>query len=218
MKKRYIIAITLLVFLSTINTKQEITITKFNLKEIKIENNSIVNESEIKQLLFPIYNKNLLFLNNREIKNLLMQISFIDSFKIKKKYPNTLKIKIYEKIPIAIILKKKEKFYLSENIELISFKNIGKYKELPYIFGNEKSFKNLYINLKKINFPFSIIKKFTLFELNRWDIETINNQLIKLPPDGYLENLENYLDIRNKKNFIKYKVFDYRLENQLILN
>ena len=71
---------------------------------------------------------------------------------------------------------------------------------------------------KKINFPFSIIKKFTLFELNRWDIETINNQLIKLPPDGYLENLENYLDIRNKKNFIKYKVFDYRLENQLILN
>lgn len=218
MKKRYIIAITLLVFLTTINTKQEITFTKFNLKEIKIENNSIVNESEIKQLLFPIYNKNLLFLNNREIKNLLMQISFIDSFKIKKKYPNTLKIKIYEKIPIAIILKKKEKFYLSENIELISFKNIGKYKELPYIFGNEKSFKNLYINLKKINFPFSIIKKFTLFELNRWDIETINNQLIKLPPDGYLENLENYLDIRNKKNFIKYKVFDYRLENQLILN
>ncbi len=218
MKKRYIIAITLLVFLTTINTKQEITFTKFNLKEIKIENNSIVNESEIKQLLFPIYNKNLLFLNNREIENLLMQISFIDSFKIKKKYPSTLKIKIYEKIPIAIIFKKKEKFYLSENIELISFKNIGKYKELPYIFGNEKSFKNLYINLKKINFPFSIIKKFTLFELNRWDIETINNQLIKLPPDGYLENLENYLDIRNKKNFIKYKVFDYRLENQLILN
>ena len=108
MKKRYIIAITLLVFLTTINTKQEITFTKFNLKEIKIENNSIVNESEIKQLLFPIYNKNLLFLNNREIENLLMQISFIDSFKIKKKYPSTLKIKIYEKIPIAIILKKKK--------------------------------------------------------------------------------------------------------------
>ena len=74
-------------FLTTINTKQEITFTKFNFKEIKIENNSIVNESEIKQLLFPIYNKNLLFLNNREIENLLMQISFIDSFKIKKKYP-----------------------------------------------------------------------------------------------------------------------------------
>ena len=218
MKKRSIIAITLLVFLTTINTKQEIPITKFNLKEIKIENNSILNEKEIKQLLFPIYNKNLLFLNNREIESLLMQNSFIDGFKIKKKYPNALKIVIYEKIPIAIVFKKKEKFYLSENIELISFKNIDKYKELPYIFGNEKSFKNLYINLKKINFPFSIIKKFTLFELNRWDIETVNNQLIKLPPDGYLENLENYLDIRNKKNFRKYKVFDYRLENQLILN
>ena len=59
-----------------------------------------------------------------------------------KKYPSTLKIKIYEKKPIAIIFKKKEKFYLSEKIELISFKKIEKYKELPYIFGNEKNFKN----------------------------------------------------------------------------
>ena len=61
MKKRYIIAITLLVLLTTINTKQEITFTKFNLKEIKIENNSIVNESEIKQLLFQFITKIFFF-------------------------------------------------------------------------------------------------------------------------------------------------------------
>jgi cell division protein FtsQ len=218
MKKRIIIAIALLVLLTTISSKHEIVITKFNLEEIKIENNSIIKEKEIKKLLFPIYNKNLLFLSNYEIEKALKQNSFIESFKIKKKYPSTLKIEIYEKKPIAIIFKKQEKFYLSEKIELIKFKKIEKYKELPYIFGNEKNFKELYLKLKKISFPFNIVKKYTLFELNRWDIETVNNKLIKLSPERYLDNLKNFLDIRDKKNFKKYKVFDYRLENQLILN
>ena len=218
MKKRIIIAIALLVLLTTISSKHEIVITKFNLEEIKIENNSIIKEKEIKKLLFPIYNKNLLFLSNYEIEKALKQNSFIESFKIKKKYPSTLKNEIYEKKPIAIIFKKQEKFYLSEKIELIKFKKIEKYKELPYIFGNEKNFKELYLKLKKISFPFNIVKKYTLFELNRWDIETVNNKLIKLSPERYLDNLKNFLDIRDKKNFKKYKVFDYRLENQLILN
>ena len=218
MSKRIIIAIALLILLTTINSKQEIVFTKFNLEEIRIENNFIIKEKEIKKLLFPIYNKNLLFLSNHEIERALKQNSFIESFKIKKKYPSTLKVEIYEKKPIAIIFKKQEKFYLSEKIELIKFKKIEEYKELPYIFGNEKNFKELYFNLKKIKFPFSIVKKYTLFELNRWDIETVNNKLVKLSPERYLDNLKNFLNIRNKKNFKKYKVFDYRLENQLILN
>ena len=85
MKKRIIIAIALLVLLTTISSKHEIVITKFNLEEIKIENNSIIKEKEIKKLLFPIYNKNLLFLSNYEIEKALNQNSFIESFKIKKK-------------------------------------------------------------------------------------------------------------------------------------
>ena len=36
-----------------------------------------------------------------------MKISFIDSFNIKKIYPNTLKIEIFEKKPIAILINKK---------------------------------------------------------------------------------------------------------------
>ena len=36
-----------------------------------------------------------------------MQNDFIESFQMKKKYPNTLKIKINEKKPIAILINKK---------------------------------------------------------------------------------------------------------------
>ena len=217
MKNRLIISLVLLMLLSTITTQQKIIISKFNLKEIDIENNFLLKEKDIQKLLTPIYNKNLLLLKNREIEIILMQNTFIESFNIKKKYPNTLIIKIVEKKPIAILQNKKKKYFLSEKIDLIEFSNAKKYKELPFVFGEKKKFKIFYNDLKEINFPFKIIKKYTLYDSNRWDIETINQKVIKLPSNNYVKSLQNYLDLKTKKNFENYKVFDYRIENQLIL-
>jgi cell division septal protein FtsQ len=217
MKKRFIIAVALLIMLTTINSQQKIVISKFNLQEINIENNFLLEEKDIKKLLTPIYNKNLLFLKNTEIETLLMQNSFIDSFIIKKKYPNTLKVKIFEKKPIAILFNKKNKFFLGEKINLIEFKSLPNNQNLPYVFGNKDDFKILYNILIKINFPLNQIKKYTFYEANRWDLEFKNNDIVKLPPKNYIKNLENYLSLKKEKDFKRYKVFDYRINNQLIL-
>ena len=146
-----------------------------------------------------------------------MNNSFIESFEIKKKYPDTLKISIFEKKPIAVLFNKKERYYLSDKIDLIEYKEMKNFRNLPIVVGNKKQFKIFYDDLKKIQFPFSEIKKFTLYESNRWDLETTDEKEIKLPSKNYLKKLENYLDLINKNNFKKYKVFDYRIENQLIL-
>ena len=98
---------------------KKIQISKFNLKEIKVENNIILENKDLKKLLIPIYVKNLIFLRYSEVEKLLMQNSFIESFKIKKKYPQSLKIEIFEKKPIAILFYKKKKYYLSDKIDLI---------------------------------------------------------------------------------------------------
>ncbi len=217
MKKRTIIAIFLFLLLSTISYKHKIIIEKFNVKTIIIQNNFLINEIELKKLLSPVYNKSLFNLKNSEIKNMLIQESFIESFNIKKQYPNTLKIKIYEKKPIAILLKNQNKFLLSEKIDLIEYREIANFQNLPYVLGNEKQFKIFYQNLEKINFPFDIVKKFIYYDFNRWDIETKDNKIIKLPKVNYIKSLENFLNLINDKNFIKYKMFDYRISNQLIL-
>ena len=217
MKKRLVIASFLLILLSTISSEQSFVISKFNLKKIKIENNFLLKESDIKNLLIPFYDKNLIFLKNIEIQQALMQNSFIESFKIKKKYPSTLKIKIFEKKPIAVLFDKKNKFYLSEKIDLIQFKDIPNYQNLPYIYGNKDDFKIFYNNLKKTNFPLDTIKKYILHETNRWDLETKNNKIIKLPSKNYINSLESYLNLKNKNDFGKYELFDYRIRNQLIL-
>ena len=217
MKKRLVIALSLLILLTTINTQQIFVISKFNLKTIEIKNNLLLKNEEIKNLLIPFYNKNLLFLDNNKIKKALMQNSFIESFNIKKIYPSTLIIQIFEKKPIAVLFNKKNKYYLSERIDLIEFKNLPNYQALPYILGNKDDFKIFYNNLKKINFPIDIIEKYTFYETNRWDLKTKNNQVIKLPSKGYTKSLENFLNLKSKKDFEKYQLFDYRISNQLIL-
>ena len=146
-----------------------------------------------------------------------MQNSLIGSFKIKKKYPDTLNIKIFEKKPVVILQTKKNKFYLTEKNELIKFKIYQEFKDLPYVLGNRKEFGIFYVSLKRINFPLNLIKKYTLYELNRWDLETVDGKTIKLPPKNYTRYLKNYLNMQNKKSFQKYKIFDFRINDQLIL-
>ena len=215
MKKKLIFAAALLIFLSTITLKNRLVISKLKLKEVIVENNSILKKQDIKNLLNPIYGENLLLIKNNDIKTALMQNDFIEDFKWK--YPNTLKKKINEKSRLQFLINKKKKYYLSEKIDLIKFRNIKKYGDLPYILGNINDFEVFYNNLKTINFPFEIISRYTFYETRRWDLETINKKIIKLPVKNYNRSLISYLEIKNKNDFTKYKIFDYRLENQLIL-
>lgn len=217
MKKRFFVALILFFLLSTITFQQKFDFLKLSIKEIKIENNFIIEDSDIKKLMTPIYGQNLLILKNTEIEKALKQNSFIDSYKIKKKYPNSLIIEIYEKKPIAILYNKKKKFYISEKIDLIEYRDLENYQKLPSVFGNLDQFKTFYGRLKKLDFPFFIVKKYILYDSNRWDLETNNKKIIKLHFQNYIKNLENYLSIHKQKEFIKYSIFDYRLDNQLIL-
>ena len=65
--------------------------------------------------------------------------------------------------------------------------------------------------------PIETIKTFYFFDSRRWDIVTISNQLIKLPAANYEKSLKNFLGLKDHNNFYKYKVFDYRIQDQLIL-
>ena len=217
MKKQLVIALLLLILLSTFIPQKLSFINKFKIKKIEVENNSILKDQEIKNELAFLYNTNLIFLNTLNIQTTLKKQTFLKGFEIKKVYPNTLKIKIFEKKPIFILQHKDEKFFLNKNIELINYLDLEKYKKLPVIFGDKKNFEILYKNLQKINFPLKLIKNFYLFELNRWDLETYEKKIIKLPSENYNESLKNFMILREKNNFDKYNLFDYRIINQLIL-
>jgi len=218
MSKRLIIALTLLLLFSTYNIREE---TEFRsilqIKEIIIENNKIISKKEIKNKLSYLYGNNLFLIDNRLLESKLREIDFLESFEVKKIYPNIIKLRIKEKKPIAILHNKKEKKYYTHGGDLINFLDLKIFENLPIVFGDKKNFKNFYDNLKNINFPIEEIKKFYLFESKRWDILTYKNQLIKLPIKNYEESLKNFINLKDQKNFENYKTFDYRIYDQLIL-
>ena len=217
MKKRLVIALVLLVLLSTYKPQELSLNSKFNIKEIKIENNHILKDEDIKKDLMFLYDTNLIFLNTNKIKLILKSNNFIQSFEVKKIYPNKIKIKIFEKKPIVILQYKKKKFYISETFDLINFLDLEDYKNLPVVFGKQNDFKILYKNLKKINFPLNLIKKYYLYESKRWDLEIDKNKIIKLHTEHYTKSLVNFMNLSKENNFDKYSIYDYRISNQLIL-
>ena len=218
MKNRPILGIALLILFSTFISQKNFTFNKFKIQEIQIENNNILEDQELKNFFSFLYNKNIIFLNSYELKKKINQKSFIKKIKIKKIFPNKLVIKVFEKKPIAILIdKNKKKFYLGRKIDLIEYREIFKYKNLPVVLGDQKSFKMLFNNLIKINFPTEQISSYRYYKLNRWDIEMRNKKILKLPKKDYKEGLINFMSIKDKTNFEKYKIFDYRLNDQLIL-
>ena len=156
-------------------------------------------------------------MRSSNITNILTKNSFIESFEIKKIYPSKIKIKVFERKPIAILQNKKEKFFISENIKLIDYKNIKEFENLPFVFGNKENFKIFYKDLKKLNFPLEIIKNYYFFDSGRWDLEIYEDKIVKLPIKNYVKSLKNFMDLKDENNFDKYKVFDYRINEQLIL-
>ena len=136
--------------------------------------------------------------------------------KLKRFIQINLKLKFLKKNQF-LFCKIKRKIFLYRQNQLITFSKIDRFKNLPTIFGDKDNFEKFYINLKKINFPIDTIKTFYFFEANRWDLLTNDNKTIKLPIKNYDQSLMNYTNIIGKKNFQKYKIFDYRINNQLIL-
>ena len=218
MKKRILFALVLLLLLSSYNIQKNINFnSRLNIEKIYFENNKFINEKTLKNKLSFLFETNLFFLKKKDIELKLKELDIIESFEIKKIYPNKIRIKVYENLPIAIIQNKEEKKFYTNNGKTINFFELEEFGNLPIVYGDRRSFTDFYKVLKKINYPFNEIEKFYLFESKRWDIVTKDKQTIKLPIKNYEISLKNFIDLKDQINFRKYKIFDYRINNQIIL-
>lgn len=210
--------IVIFIFLTTYKNNNFFSYEKFNIKNIIIEENHIISTDELKKDLDFLYFSNLFFLDIKRLESALLKKTFIKSFRIKKIYPDKIKIIISEKKPVAILLNSKKKFYITKNGDLINFTQINSFKDLPTIIGNGDKFSGLYKSLEHLNFPIDKIKSYYFFEVGRWDLILLDGRTIKLPVSNYILSLKKFMELKNATNFKKFKIFDYRIKDQLILN
>jgi cell division septal protein FtsQ len=226
MKKIYklIILLTSLLFLTTYTTK-EISIFStqkksiFQIKKIKITNNYLINKQEILKKVKKINNKNIFLIKKEEVEQPLSNINYIDKIEVKKKYPDTIIIKIYETKPIAIITIKNKKFIIDNKSNLISFNDNKLTKSLPNVFGEgaDKEFVVFLGKLKKYNFLIKSIKNFYYFKIGRWDLELTNNKIIKLPSNKLEMAIKESIKLLNREDFKNYSIIDLRINDKIIV-
>jgi len=190
----------------------------FSVKKIEIENNNFISDEEIKLNLKDLYGKNIFFIEIPLLEKSLYRIELIEKVFFKKKYPNTIKVKIHEEKVIALLSKKKDKFFIMESSKLVKANNEMGFKNLPNIFGEESEihFSLFYKKLKDLKFPIQRIKNFYFFKIGRWDIQLKNDQIIKLPFKEVDESINQSIKLITRKDFSNFKIIDLRIKNKII--
>jgi len=115
--KKFIKLILLFIILTLLTTYTSKTIKDalnqskfFEIKKIEILKNNLITKNVIYNKLNEIKGRNIFLIKNSDIEKLLIEINFFNKVKIRKKYPDTIILNIFETKPLAILIKKKKKY------------------------------------------------------------------------------------------------------------
>ena len=216
--KKILFYIFLIIILSTLNNKFFSAIKLKTIDKIIIKGLEGKEKRELLSNLEFLNLNNIFFLDKFKVIEKLEANELIENYTIFKNYPSSLEIRINKTEFLANVFKDGKFFVLGSNGKLIQ--TISKNNDLPNIFGDydKDSFFSLLKSLKKFNFELFEIKNLYFFKSGRWDIETNNNMVIKLPKKNLEASLNLLLDLMNNNKFKNIKILDLRQDKQVIIN
>ena len=216
--KKILIYLFLLIIFGSINNKYLTSTNFFEIKNLRLVG---LNSVETENLLIKfekIKKKNIFFLKKKELIKILNSNNLIESFLINKNFPSDLNIVIKKTTYLANIKILGENFFIGSNKKLI--KSLENDPNLPTVYGNSslKDFFSINEKILKSSIKLNEINSLYFFPSKRWDLELKNGVLIKLPISNPIKSLNNYFEIKNLPQFSDVKIFDMRINNQIIVN
>ena len=128
-------------------------------------------------------------------------------------------ITVYESYPIGVVFKDKVKYILDSSSKLIPFNEVKFDKKFPSIFGKnaENNFVIFFNELKNNKFPINEVKNYYYFQIDRWDLQLLNNKVIKLPHNNTENAIIKSIELLEHKNFKSYNIIDLRIDVKIIV-
>jgi len=219
-KQKYIFLIIIFLFLTTINNTNFVNKKYFsaNIKNIQVVGLTEDLNLQIQKRLSYLKNNNIFYINKELLKKKIDEYKYIESFKVSKFYPKKIVLNLYQTNFLAITIKNNQKYILGSNGKLIEYELFNNYDNLPIIFGNFST--NDFLNFKKefdqSSLKYKDIKVFFFYPSKRWDIQTIDNVIVKLPSKNTSLALERASKIIESKQFDN-NIIDLRITRQIIL-
>ena len=208
----------LFLIIGTLNNKNLSTLELPKIDEISVSGLSEKENLEVLKSLEKFKENNLFFLSKFELVKIIEKNDYIEKFSVSKKYPSSLNIHLQKTRLMALINKDAKFFYIGSNRKFIEASE--QVKNLPFIYGefDIDKFFEIKEDIDQSNFKLSQVKNLFFFPSGRWDIETHQGILIKLPILKVKESLNLYLELLNKDDFKNIKIIDLRQNNQVITN
>ena len=193
----------------------------FIIKNIEILGVKHLNKNDIIKIISTYKNINIFNVNINNIYREIKNNTWIKKASIEIIYPNTIKILLTEKKPIAIWQNRYGNSLITKSGDLISEKNLEKFKSyLPIIIG-QNAHKNVHsiLNILSSNQDFvKNIWSLTFVNERRWDVHFNQGLTIRLPSENVKKAWEKVVYLNQKFNLLSLGLteIDLRNTNQIL--
>ncbi len=186
------------------------------IKNFEITGNKHLNKDDIIKIISSFNDTNIFSINIQKIHQKISKNTWVKEASIQIIYPDTIKIFLKEKEPIAIWQSKYGNSLITKNGEIILSKELNKFKNnLPIITGNN-AYKNIGSLLKILNINqnfASNIWSLTFVNERRWDVHFNQGLTIRLPSKQVKEAWQKIVSLNEKFNILNLGLIEIDLRN-----
>ncbi len=188
----------------------------FRIENIIIAGTNNLPNDYINDIIKIYNNVNIFKINLSTIHNKIIKNSWVREAYIERVLPNTLKIKILEKKPIAIWQNKKNNNLVTANGDVISHGNIHIFKnDFPIIKGN-KSKENISSILRILEANKNLSKNvwsLTFINQRRWDLHFNQGLVVRLPSQNVNKAWNKIIKLQQNYNILNLRLTEIDLRN-----
>ncbi|MBU92267.1 MAG: hypothetical protein CML88_01895 [Rhodobiaceae bacterium] len=189
------------------------------LKNVKISGIENTKASDIVNIVSDQRGISLTSIDLKKISSEIDNIDWVKKSELRKIYPSTLEVQVYEHNPIAIWYNEGDKFLVDRDSKIITELNPNKFKNLKVVAGPNA--------LEDIPVIISMIKKYPEFEKKiksllrvgdrRWTIRLHNGITIHLPEKNIANAIEEIEDLDNEYSLLSryIEIIDMRLPDRI---
>lgn len=190
-----------------------------NIQEVKIEGTKNTDGSDIVSALNLSKDTPLVKFNLQDANNRISRLDWVKDVEIKKLYPSTLKIKIYEYEPIAIWIYDGNKFVIDQDGQIIKGLDPNKFKNLKFVAGyNALDYiPSIIKSLGEYPGFDDRVKSILRVGDRRWTVRLFNGLEIYFPEVGMSKAIEILQNLDNETQLLSryIDVIDMRLPNRM---
>ena len=188
----------------------------FKIKNILISGTHNLSQDYLINIINTQNHINILNVNLHTIYNKIIQNSWVEETYVERILPDTIKIKVLEKKPIAIWQNQNGNKLITVNGDVIYHANINKFKNSFPIIKGEKSKENISSILKILETNKNFAKNIwslTFINQRRWDLHFNQGLIVRLPSQDVIKAWQKIIKLQTNYNILNLRLTEIDLRN-----